>query len=201
VAFLLFGGLLYRLNELRVLRRHVGDDALTERPEGLEEYPVEIVIRLNEKPLGLDRGVVYFDRSLIGFVGSSASFLLAEEDLAVPKTGILTDFDVPFRKIKLNAAGGKADIQIRPLLGYGRAYRTALRRFLHDRTATDELRQWPPLVEYAPPPKPEVVRDEPDKLPLMGESSDRSSHDLLYQAELALRHGERSATHRLQDRG
>ncbi len=190
-ALFLFGGLaVWGLNELRVRRRQRSDEALTERPQGLEEFPVEIIVRVNEQPLGMDRGVVYFDDGLMGFVGSSATFLLAAEDFERRKA--LTDLDVPFRPLDL-ANGAKSDVRIKPLLGHGRAFRRRLRRFLRDGEPAQGPRQWPPLTAYRTP------QDDEEAETTNPIEVAPAAQDLLDQAELALRLGNHALYARLQE--
>lgn len=151
---LLAGGVIYLLNELRI-RRHVPRDrGLSERPEGLVEYPVEAIIMAGQKSLGLDRGTIYFEEGRIGFVGSSFSFLLAPEDIVDPyRQGIGKRDLLPGHKLVLNSTDPEAQLVIRPLLGYGKAYRKSLKQFFSESGKGSGLRQCPPLTKYVEPAK------------------------------------------------
>lgn len=138
---------LFRECRLRRLTRE--DVALLERPEGLDEYPVEISVKCGPKDLGNDRGVVYFDAGLLGFVGGRTSFLISTDDLIIPTGKVLSGFDSVYHPLTLKATGGKASVTIRPLLGFGRAYRRSLRSFLRERKVTLAPRQLPPLTAYS----------------------------------------------------
>lgn len=126
------------------------DLALSERPAGLVEYPVEVVLQMNERKLGADRGVVYFENGRLGFVGSSFSFLLAAEDFVeVPQSCFKLDSFPP--GLTLKAAGGKAKVIVNPILGHGRDFRRALEGFFAENANPEGERQWPPLTQYVEP--------------------------------------------------
>lgn len=143
------GAVVFLLNELRIRRHGNIDKALSERPAGLTEYPVEAIIFVNDKPLGLDRGVIYFEEGRVGFVGSSFSFLLAANDLVNPREKTLIQKDLVISRLTLRThGGGTAFLQIKPLLGYGRAYRKSLKRFFKEDKDVPGERQWPPVTKY-----------------------------------------------------
>lgn len=139
-------------NEYRVLRFTKADAALLERPENLEEFPVEITIRAGLRTIGADRGVVYFDQDLIGFSGGRTSFLLSARDLSYPRVNSWLDFDQVYRPLSLNADNVTAEVAIRPLVGFGRRFRRRLRAFLRADVAAKVARQWPPLEPYQEQP-------------------------------------------------
>ena len=139
----------YFASEVRA-RRLTRKDALSmDRPEGLDEYPVEMTITVNGGDFGSDRGVVYFDEGLLGFVGGRTSFLIATEDLVFTAGKVLNDLDAIYKPLTLKATGGKASVTIRPLLGFGRAYRRSLKRFLREKRITIGPRQLPPLTTHS----------------------------------------------------
>ncbi len=147
--FIAAGVVVYFLNEFRIRRRREIDKALSERPAGLTEYPVEAIIFVNHRPLGLDRGVIYFEEGRVGFVGSSFSFLLAANDLIDPKEKPLMQSNLLLSELELRShGGGTAYVTIKPLLGYGRAYRKSMRRFFEEDKDAPGERQWPPITKY-----------------------------------------------------
>jgi len=143
--------LAYVITEWRIRRPQWVDEALSERPIGMVEFPVEVVIRVTTGPLGLDRGVVYFEGGRFGFVGSSFSFLLAAEDFINSKEGPLLQRELVLPKLMLRAPGDKAEIVVRPLLGHGKAYRAARKQFFTEAKMIEGERQWPPLTKYEAP--------------------------------------------------
>jgi len=181
------------LNELRIRRRTKEDAAWCERPEGLQEFAVEISVRSKGAFIGNDRGVVYFDGALLGFAGGRTSFLLSEGDIERPKGVVLFEWDRLYLPLGLNVEDEGAAVTIRPLLGQGLAYRRALRLFLRAREATDADRQWPPLVARGKDAPVEDKPPEPPRLP------DAEAAELLERAELALRLGHMGEYQRLQD--
>ncbi|RYG25419.1 hypothetical protein EON82_07185 [bacterium] len=140
----------YFAREIRCRRRTERDLAHMERPEGVDEYPVEITVT-NNAVVGCDRGVIYFDGPHLGFVGGRSSFLIAFNDLELPAENLLTTAELPYRPLKVKASGGSATPTVRPLLGYQRAYRKRLTAFLKAEVPSEDERQWPPLTAYVEP--------------------------------------------------
>jgi hypothetical protein len=137
------------LRELWMRRRFRRDREFSDRPPGVEEFAVEIVVKRRGKALGADRGVVWFDQGRLGFSGERTSFLLAREDLILPEKNAISWVDVPYLPLLLNVQGGKAEVVVRPLWGQGRGYRRSLMRFLKAAEPVAGERQWPPLVPYS----------------------------------------------------
>lgn len=165
-GLLVLGGVIYLLNELRIRRQGRIDEALTERPEGLVEYPVEATVFVNNQPIGMDRGVVYFEDGRFGFVGSSFSFLLAAEDFVDHMKAPLMKRQWRAPKLTLRATGGKAYLSVKPLIGHGRAYRASLKEFFREAKVVEGERQWPPLSAFRAddllPSLPEETVVEPE---------------------------------------
>lgn len=132
------------------LRKGAADRFLVDGGFG-DQFPAEITIVVEGKRIGADRGVVWFADGLMGFSGSSASFVLAARNLAPhyvkahrPPKGQPTSYDV----IVLRGAPRSALVSVAPLFGHIRAYRKRLEAFM----AADEMpqgeRHWPPLEPY-----------------------------------------------------
>lgn len=129
-------------------QRFSRDLEFSDRPEGVEEFAVEIVVNRRGRALGADRGVIWFDQGRLGFSGENTSFLLACDDLILPRKNVISWVDVPYQPLKLNVQGGKAEVVVRPLWGQGRGYRRSLIRFLKAAEPSVGERQWPPLQRY-----------------------------------------------------
>jgi len=116
-----------------------------------EQFPAEITIVAGKKPLGSDRGVIWFADGLIGFSGRSASFVLAARDVAVPWTARAANTPVgpaPIGSLVLVDAPVPAYVAISPLGDHTKALRERLRLFENETAAPDAERHWPPLEAY-----------------------------------------------------
>ena len=129
-------------------RRSRRDRAFSDQADGAEEYAVEIVVQAKRHRPGVDRGVAWFDGSLLGFSGERCSFLLSALDLQAPNSEALSHFDLPYLPLKLGSGGEKGRLTICPLWGSAVSFRRELKRFLLDREDARGERQWPPLEPY-----------------------------------------------------
>lgn len=126
------------------------DAAFSDRPAGIQEFPVEILVLLDGRVLGTDRGLVWFEDGLLNFNGRATSFALAAPDV-VPRKWITTQD--PYQNLsgdalRLSIDGPVAVLRVRPLLGSRWRFKAKLRRFLKENASTPKARQWPPLTEY-----------------------------------------------------
>lgn len=131
-------------------KRRRTDDHFSDRPAGIVEYPVELLVAVDLKPIGMDRGIVWFERGYLHFNGSATSFSLSVADLVLRKgKGKEYYGDVPRGAIRLATRGIHSYIRLMPLWGWrGAGFRRAMNRFLEERTPVQGERQWPPLERF-----------------------------------------------------
>jgi hypothetical protein len=151
------GWLVYAVvSELAARRTQDADRALMDGAFG-EQFSVELTIFVNGNAIGADRGVVWFADGLMGFSGTSASFVLAASDL-VPQWGKAKGMS--HDAIVLVGAPRRTHVVIAPVFGQTRAYRERLAQFMKAKAIPEGERHWPPLERYVeePPILEPVVR-------------------------------------------
>jgi hypothetical protein len=148
------------LRDTWALRKRATDRFLVDGGFG-DQFPAEITIVVEGRRIAADRGVVWFADGLMGFSGSSASFVLAASNLAPhyvkahrPPKGQPVSYDI----IALRGAPRSALVSVTPLFGHIKAYRKRLEAFMAADERPQGDRHWPPLEPY------QAQKDLPQKV-------------------------------------
>jgi len=131
------------------LRTTKADRNFSDRPLGLKEFPLEVVILRDDAEVGMDRGLAWFENGLFYFNGSATSFALAGTDF-VRKNKLRLDMsDDPKDYIGLKNPRVQAALRLVPIGGWNCfRFRHRFDRFLSEPPARTAIRQWPPIVAY-----------------------------------------------------
>lgn len=140
----------WRIAEILAQRTMREDRQFSDRPVGIVEYPIEIVILDGGKELGVDRGIAWFEDGLLCFNGAATSFTLAAEDI-VPRGN--SENSGPYRKLPSDSiliaragAGTAAAVRLLPLNGLRRwRFGYGLGSFLSAKAEVRRRRQSPPF--------------------------------------------------------
>jgi hypothetical protein len=146
----------WRIAELLARRTLRQDREFSDRPAGIKEYPIEIVILREGKELAADRGFAWFEEGLLNFNGGTTSFVLAAADIVPRKKFGQTDpyLNQPADCIRMVGLGHGAAVRLLPLNGFRRwGFRFVLWRFLSAKVEVEKARQWPPFHGYGEAPE------------------------------------------------
>ncbi len=149
--FLFMSAVWWRIAEILAQRTMREDREFSERPAGIVEYPIEIVILRQGRELGADRGVAWFEDGLLNFNGTATSFAIAAEDIVPRKKVRKIDpyKELPSDCIRVIFPGESAAVRLLPLNGLRRwTFNYALGRFLSAKEEVRKGRQLPPFHSY-----------------------------------------------------
>jgi hypothetical protein len=136
-----------------IARRKTAFDESLMDDENRDQYAAEISVVVEGKPLGADRGVLWFSDGVMGFSGSSMAFVLAASDLLpnwISPTGKRRDKRLSKLALGLLGAPKGAYLDVVPLVRHGDSFEKRYEEFDRTREMPQEERQWPPLERYAP---------------------------------------------------
>jgi len=150
ISAIAIGWKLWRTFEARRVKRPHPEDVILADGNFGDQYPAEIAVFARQRSLGMDRGVVWFSDGLMGFSGSSFSFVLSAKDIAPQWVGVKRDSRYPTNSIVLKDAPVPGHLVVTPLGANNNLYRERLYRFSQAAESPTGERIWPPLTPFDP---------------------------------------------------